>query len=52
MMIANAKMYIKEHPNSDTSIDTVSIWQISEVLAICTGKLKEDIVSEIIDIKK
>jgi hypothetical protein len=47
MMINNAKEYLK---NADTlSEDCVNAFAISEALAICTGRLKEEIVLDLIN---
>lgn len=48
-MIINAGNYISELNPDIYDSDNISIFQISEVLAICTGKLKEDIVIDIIE---
>ena len=46
MMINNAKEYLQ---NADTlSEDCITAFEISQVLAICTGKLKEEIVMDLI----
>lgn len=46
MMIKNAKTHIKSFdPNKNSEL--ITVWQISEVLAMLTGKLKEDIVLEL-----
>lgn len=46
MMLNNTKAYLKtSNPLDPNSIDA---FRISEVLAICTGKLKEDIVLELL----
>ena len=47
MMINNAREFIKSNKNQSDVENQISIFEISEVLAICTGKLKEDIVIEI-----
>jgi len=44
MMITNAKAFLQDKEVSKEGIDA---FRISEVLAICTGKLKEDIVLEL-----
>jgi hypothetical protein len=47
MMINNAKEYLR---NVDTlSEDCIDAFSISEALAICTGKLKEEIVLDLIN---
>jgi hypothetical protein len=48
MMISNAQDYL----SSTTEVEretgrVVTAMQISEVLAVCTGKLKEDIILEL-----
>ena len=45
MMINNAKEFLKE--NNSEENEGINAFRISEVLAICTGKLKEDIVLEL-----
>lgn len=46
MMINNAKQYLK---NVDVlSDDCIDGFKIAEVLSICTGKLKEDILIDLI----
>ena len=47
MMINNAKAYLKTFDPTKQIEMEITIFDISEVLAICTGKLKEDIVLEI-----
>lgn len=47
MMINNARQFIKSNKTQSDVENQISIFEISEVLAICTGKLKEDIVIEI-----
>ena len=45
MMISNLKEYLR---NSDpNNQDVINAFRISEVLAIATGKLKEDIILEL-----
>lgn len=47
MMINNAKSYIKNvDPLNEDCIDA---FRISEVLALCTGRLKEDILLELLN---
>lgn len=47
MIINNAKAYIE---NVDAlSEDCIDAFRISEVLALCTGKLKEDILIELLN---
>lgn len=47
MMINNAKEYIK---NVDTlSEDCIDAFKISEVLALCTGRLKEEILLDLLN---
>jgi hypothetical protein len=50
MMINNARAFVRSSKNQE-DVDRISIFEISEVLAICTGKLKEDIVIEISGLK-
>lgn len=46
MMINNAKEYLK---NVDTlSEDCLTAFEFSEILAICTGKLKEEVIIDLI----
>lgn len=46
MMINNAKEYLK---NADTlSEDCLTAFEFSEILAICTGKLKEEVIIDLI----
>ena len=46
MMINNAKHYLR---NSDPlSDDCINGFRIAEVLAICTGKLKEDVLLDLV----
>lgn len=55
MMINNAKVHlrsIKESDMTDPENQPITVWQISEVLALLTGKLKEDIVLEIVGNRK
>ena len=51
MMLNNLRRYLNEqNPNriiNNPEDMPISIWQMSEVLAIATGKLKEDIVQEL-----
>jgi hypothetical protein len=47
MMINNAKAYLKTFDPTKQIEMEITIFNISEVLAICTGKFKEDIVLEI-----
>jgi len=47
MMINNAREFVKSNKYQPDIENQISIFEISEVLAICTGKLKEDIVIEI-----
>lgn len=44
LMISNASHFLLKQSAQNPEI---SIFEISDVLAICTGKLKEDIVAEI-----
>lgn len=47
MMINNAKAYIKNvDPLNEDCIDA---FRISEVLALCTGRLKEEILLELLN---
>ena len=50
MMINNARAFVRSSKNQE-DVDRISIFEISEVLAICTGKLKADIVIEISGLK-
>jgi len=47
MMINNARAFVRSNKNQADVENQISIFEISEVLAICTGKLKEDIVIEL-----
>lgn len=47
MMINNARAFVQSNKDQMDVENQVSIFEISEVLAICTGKLKEEIVLEI-----
>jgi len=47
MMIKNARAFVRSSKNQEDVENRISIFEISEVLAICTGKLKEDIVIEL-----
>lgn len=49
MMIKNAAIYCRTQ--SPLNPDTLNAFQISEVIAICTCKLKEDVISDIISVK-
>jgi len=50
LMIVNAKQYLQSaNPNGDPEV--INAFRISEVLAICTGKLKEDVIIELISSK-
>lgn len=50
LMIANAAAYLKNLTLEDKlNPETITIWQISEVLALLTGKLKEDVVLDIVN---
>lgn len=54
MMIRNAAVYARSFKATDSiekKNDQVSIFEIASVLAIVTGKLKEDIVVEISNVK-
>jgi hypothetical protein len=45
MMLRNAKEYLK---NANTlSEDCITAFEFSEILAICTGKLKEEVVIDL-----
>jgi len=46
MMINNAKPYLESCREKDEEPE-ISIFNFSEILAICTGKLKEDIIYDI-----
>ena len=46
LMINNAKTYLKNADKFDN--DTLDAFKFSEILAICTGKSKEDIVIDLI----
>jgi hypothetical protein len=48
MMINNAKEHIKSQNPEKPSEDDFSIFTISSVLAILTGKTKEDVLLDII----
>lgn len=51
MMMNNARVHLNSiNPEKPTS-DDIDVFRISEVLAILTGKLKEEIVIEIIKTK-
>lgn len=52
MMIANANSHVATIDIVNPKAEDITIFQISEVLAICTGKLKEDIVMDIIGYRK
>lgn len=52
MMIANANNHIKNIDTLNPKDEDVSIFQISEVLSLCTGKSKEDITLDIINYNK
>lgn len=47
MMITNIQSYIKKH-NPEDNPDMITSFQFSEVLAIAIGKLKEDIIMDIV----
>jgi len=47
MMINNAKAFLRE--NSVNENEGINAFRISEVLAICTGKRKEDIFAELLE---
>jgi hypothetical protein len=51
MMIRNFRNYLDTTETSDLEGVVPSIWTISEVIAIGTGKLKEDIVLDIVNCK-
>jgi len=47
MMINNARNYLrKEHEDPN---DVINAFEISQVLAVLTGKLKEDVLQDIIE---
>lgn len=46
LMINNAKNYLQNADSLDE--DTLDAFKFSEVIAICTGKLKEDVVIDLI----
>lgn len=53
LMITNAAVYLKNLTIDDKlNPETITVWHISEVLALVTGKLKEDIVIDIINESK
>ncbi len=52
MMIANANSHVSTIDTTNPKAEDITIFQISEVLAICTGKTKEDIVMDIISYNK
>lgn len=47
MMVKNAKAYLKNSNKEDN--DTITAFELSSSVAILTGKLKEDIISDIIN---
>lgn len=48
MMIANTKRYLRGlQPQDKLSNDHLNAFQMSEALAIATGKLKEDIIIDL-----
>lgn len=50
LMITNATVYLKNLNIDDKlSSETITVWHISEVLALVTGKLKEDIIIDIVN---
>jgi hypothetical protein len=49
MMIKNAAIYLRSQ--DPLNPDTLNAFQISEAIAICTCKLKEDVISDIISVK-
>ena len=52
MMIVNVNSHVATIDTVNPKVEDITIFQISEVLAICTGKLKEDIVMDIISYNK
>lgn len=46
LMINNAKEYLKNADSLDK--DTLDAFGFSEVITICTGKLKEDVIIDLI----
>lgn len=49
LMIANANEHIASQDLNNPKPDDITIFQISEVLALCLSKLKEDVVMDIIN---
>ncbi len=52
MMLGNANSHVATIDTANPKAEDITIFQISEVLAICTGKLKEDIAMDIINYNK
>ena len=52
MMIGNVNSHVATIDTANPKAEDITIFQISEVLAICTGKTKEDIVMDIISYNK
>tara|TARA_B110000008_G_C16551556_1_gene396515 strand:+ start:101 stop:277 length:177 start_codon:yes stop_codon:yes gene_type:complete len=51
LMISNAKQHIKEQDANNPKADDFNIFRISEILALCLCKRKEDIIMDIINAK-
>lgn len=49
MMINNAKQHLKEQDPNKPKEDDFDVFEISEVLALCLCKPKEDVVMDIIN---
>lgn len=47
MMINNAKAYLRDPERKNEGGAIIDAFQISEVLAVVTGKTKEDIILEL-----
>lgn len=51
MMIVNAANHINNQDPNKPKDDDFSIWQISSVIALCTCKLKKDVIRDIVEAK-
>jgi len=51
LMIANASNYLN-NSKPNTNPDAIDAFRISEVLALCLCKTKEDVLNDIINYKK